>query len=122
MLLQRTLFPSGLVPTQAEHPLCSGKASGGAGQELQAAVRSRGLCCSLGNHTQANSLMNSGSLHKSCWEVQSVPAAPEPLSALFAGEAAVPHRSPSPPRAPRGLITLLLEGRLKGYLLFPLGL
>lgn len=37
MLLQGTLLPSGLVPTLAGHPLCSGKASGGAGQELEAA-------------------------------------------------------------------------------------
>lgn len=38
VLLQRTLFPSGLVPTQAEHPVCSGKASGGAGQEMQEGI------------------------------------------------------------------------------------
>lgn len=35
--MQRTLLPSGLVPSQAGHPLCSGKGSGGAGQELEAA-------------------------------------------------------------------------------------
>lgn len=82
-------------------------------------MRSRGLCCSLGNHTQANSLMNSGSLHQSCWEVWSVPAAAEPLTALFA---AVPQRSLSHRGLPGGVVSCLLEGRLRGYLLFPLGL
>lgn len=45
----------------------------------------QGLCCSLGNNTQASSLMNSGSLHKSCWKVLSVPAGLEPLAAPCAG-------------------------------------
>lgn len=85
----------------------------------QAAVRSRGLCCSLGNHTQARDLMNSGSLRKSCWEVQSVPVAPEPLTALFAGEAAVPQRSLSPRRAPRGARYFPPGGETKRVFSFP---
>ena len=41
----------------------------------------QGLCWSLGNNTQASGLMNSGSLHKSCWKVLSIRAGLEPLAA-----------------------------------------
>lgn len=76
--------PQGLSPLKLGTLCALGKPLVGLGWSWrqQAALRSRGLCCSLGNHTQANSLMNSGSSHKSCWEVQGVPAAPEPLAAV----------------------------------------
>lgn len=113
--------PQGLSPLEQGILCALGKPLMGLGRSWrqQTAVRSRRLCCSLGNHTQANGLMNSGSLHKSCWEVQSVPAAPEPLAALFAGEAAVLQRSLSSLRAPRGARCLPPGGQAKRVFTFP---
>lgn len=119
-----------LFPARAVQCLCSRKALGwdlGAEQQAGGTVNywgtAQGLCYSLGNDTQARSLMNSASLHKSCWKVPNVPAGQEPAAAVCwrtrcsAGELA------QPPGSSQGrLIICLLEGKPRGDLFFPLSL